>query len=455
MIETPKPILRCAVYTRKSNADGLEQDYNSIDSQRDAGHAYIASMRAEGWTAVNDDYDDPAYSGGNMERPALQRLLRDIEQGKIDIVVVYKIDRLTRSLTDFSKMIDVFDSHKVSFASVTQQINSASSMGRLMLNVLLSFAQFEREITGERIRDKITASKKKGLWMGSIPSLGYDVKDKRLVINKEEAKSVNYIFRRFIELDGSTSQMVKELQQKNITSKPWLSKQGKHKPGKVLDKSGLYKILHNRTYLGELRHKEQWYTNTHKAIIEKPLWDEAHEVLKHNHHTRGNHLRSKIPFLLKGIVFAKDGRAMTTTTTNKKKNGRRYRYYMHTLMNKQYAAASSMPRIPAAELESAVVKQLHDILKSPTVIQQTAIASKAFDDSIDEAQATVAMLHVGKVWSQLFPDEQSRIVKMLVDKIIVDSDNIELHLRNNGIQELAHEFTPVKKLTLEARSQHA
>ncbi len=455
MTETLRPVLRCAVYTRKSNADGLEQDYNSIDSQRDAGHAYIASMRAEGWTAVNDDYDDPAYSGGNMERPALQRLLQDIKDGKIDIIIVYKIDRLTRSLTDFSKMIDVFDSHKVSFASVTQQINSASSMGRLMLNVLLSFAQFEREITGERIRDKITASKKKGLWMGSIPPLGYDVKDKRLVINKDEAKSVNYIFRRFIELNGSTSQMVKELQQKNIISKPWISKQGKHKPGKVLDKSGLYKILHNRTYLGELRHKEQWYTNTHKAIIGKTLWDKAHEVLKHNHHTRGNHLRSKIPFLLKGMVFAKDGRAMTTSTTNKKRSGRRYRYYIHTVMKKEYAAASDIPRIPAAELESAVVKQLHDILKSPTVIQQTAIASKAFDDTIDEAQATVAMLHLDKVWSQLFPDEQSRIVKMLVNRVIVDSDNIELHLHNNGIQKLAREFATIKQSSLEVSNGYA
>ena len=441
MSHITNPRLRCAVYTRKSTADGLEQDYNSIDAQKDAGHAYIASQRAEGWTAVDEEYDDPAYSGGHMERPALQRLLRDIECGKIDIIVVYKIDRLTRSLTDFSKMVDVFDKHQVSFVSVTQQINSASSMGRLMLNVLLSFAQFEREITAERVRDKVTASKQKGFWMAGKPPLGYDIKDRRLVINESEANTVRNIFSRFIALRGTTSTLVKELQQAGIKSKSWTSSQGVHKPGRLIDKSVIYRILHNRTYLGEMKDKDQWYQDKHEAIITQNLWDNAQAILKHNYRTRGNHQRSRIPFLLKGIVFAKDGRALTTTSTHKKGVGRRYRYYVHTPMIKEHAGASSLPRIPAADLETAVITQLRDILKSPDVMQHAAAESEHLGDNFDEAQATVAMTQLSTVWDQLFPEEQHRIIYLLIDKILVDRSHIELHLHQHGIPTLARELT--------------
>lgn len=216
MSEVLKRRMRCAVYTRKSSEEGLDQEYNSIDAQRDAGHAYIASQRAEGWIAVADDYDDPAFSGGNMERPALKRLMADIEAGKIDVIVIYKIDRLTRSLADFSKMVEVFERQGVSFVSVTQQFNTTTSMGRLMLNVLLSFAQFEREVTGERIRDKIAASKRKGMWMGGIPPIGYDVANRRLIPNEAEAKTIAHIFQRFVEL-GSTTKLVKELRLDGVT----------------------------------------------------------------------------------------------------------------------------------------------------------------------------------------------------------------------------------------------
>jgi len=294
--------LRCAVYTRVSTDEGLDQEYNSIDAQRDAGHAYIASQRAEGWIPVADDYDDPAYSGGNMERPALKRLLADIEAGRIDIVVVYKIDRLTRSLTDFSKMIELFERHGVSFVSVTQQFNTTNSMGRLMLNILLSFAQFEREVTGERIRDKIAASKKKGLWMGGIPPLGYDVKDRRLVVNEHEAKTVRHIFRRFVQL-GSATLLVKELRLDGVTSKSWVTQSGRVREGKPIDKSLIYKMLNNRVYLGEIKHKEQWYKGEHPPIIDKPLWDQVQVILETNWRKRANAIRGKVPFLLKGLVF--------------------------------------------------------------------------------------------------------------------------------------------------------
>jgi site-specific DNA recombinase len=439
MSDEIKKRLRCAVYTRKSTDEGLDQEYNSIDAQRDAGHAYIASQRAEGWTPVERDYDDPAYSGGNMDRPAMKQLLCDIEEGKIDVVVVYKIDRLTRSLADFSRMIEVFERQSVSFVSVTQQFNTTTSMGRLMLNVLLSFAQFEREVTGERIRDKITASKKKGLWMGGIPPLGYDVKDRCLVINPMEAKTIQHIFKRFTEL-GSATLMYKELLLDGVTTKSWTTQDGKYRPGKPINRGLIYKILQNRTYLGELRHKEQWYSGKHDAIIERKLWNDVHSILATNAHKRGNHTRAKVPFLLKGLVFGEDGRALTTWSSVKKKSGRRYRYYISSRDNKEFTGASGLPRIPAAELEAAVIEQIRGILKAPPITQQVAADVDKNGQTMDEAQVTVALHQIDHVWEQLFPDEQSRIVKLLVEKIIVTPDNIDIRLLANGVERLALEI---------------
>ena len=236
---TPKK--RCAVYTRKSTDEGLDQEYNSLEAQRDAGLAFIASQRHEGWIAVDDGYDDGGYSGGNMERPGLRRLMIDIEAGKIDTVVVYKIDRLTRSLPDFAKLVDVFDRHGVSFVAVTQQFNTTTSMGRLTLNILLSFAQFEREVTGERIRDKIAASKRKGMWMGGVPPLGYDVENRRLVPNEREARLIRHIFQRFVEL-GSSTALFNELKLQGVTSKAWTTQDGKVREGKPIDKGMIYKF---------------------------------------------------------------------------------------------------------------------------------------------------------------------------------------------------------------------
>jgi len=430
--------LRCAVYTRVSTDEGLDQEYNSIDSQRDAGHAYIASQRAEGWIPVADDYDDPAYSGGNMDRPALKRLLTDIEAGRIDIVVVYKIDRLTRSLTDFSKMIELFERHGVSFVSVTQQFNTTNSMGRLMLNILLSFAQFEREVTGERIRDKIAASKKKGLWMGGIPPLGYDVKDRRLVINEREARTVRHIFRRFVQL-GSTTLLVKELRLDGVTSKSWVTQSGRMREGKPIDKSLIYKMLNNRVYLGEIKHKEQWYKGEHPPIIDKALWDQVQAILETNWRKRANAIRGKVPFLLKGLVFGSDGRAMSPYHT-KNRYGRRYRYYQPQRDAKEHAGASGLPRLPAADLESAVMEQIRAILRSPQMVEEAARRAVRLDPTLDEAQVTVAMTRMDEIWEQLFPDEQARIVKLLVEKVMVSPNDIEVRLRPNGIERLALEF---------------
>jgi site-specific DNA recombinase len=316
-----KPRKRCAVYCRVSSDERLDQEFNSIDAQKEAGQAYIASQRAESWIPVADDYDDPGYSGGNTERPALRRLLADIETGKIEIVVVYKIDRLTRSLADFSKMVEVFERHGVSFVSVTQQFNTTTSMGWLMLNVLLSFAQFEREVTGERIRDKIAAAKRKGMWMGGVPPLGYDVRDRQLVINEREAAVVRRIFEEMLTL-GSTTQIAASLNAEGLTTKAWTTQEGQTRNGTRFDKKYLYKLLRNRLYLGELSHKGNWYPGAHLAIIDPGLWGRVHEVLAQDAHTRSvaTRIRSRTDALLRGLLYAPTGERMYPTYS--RKNGR-------------------------------------------------------------------------------------------------------------------------------------
>lgn len=439
MSDILKRRMRCAVYTRKSSEEGLDQEYNSIDAQRDAGHAYVASQRAEGWIPVADDYDDPAFSGGNMERPGLKRLMADIEAGKIDVVVIYKIDRLTRSLADFSKMVEIFERQGVSFVSVTQQFNTTTSMGRLMLNVLLSFAQFEREVTGERIRDKIAASKRKGMWMGGVPPLGYDVENRRLVPNPQEAKLIRNIFTRFVEL-GSSTKLVKELKLDGVTSKAWTTQDGKVREGKTIDKGLVYKLLGNRTYLGELRHKDQWYKAEHLPIVDQTVWDSVHAILATNGRSRANATRATTPFLLKGIVFGHDGRALTPWHSTKKTTGKRYRYYLPMRDIKEHAGASGLPRMPAAELESAVLDQLRNILRAPNLLSDLVPQAKKLDPTLDEAKVTVAMTRLDLIWDQLFPAEQTRIVKMLIEKVIVSPSDLEVRLRTNGIEQLVQEL---------------
>jgi DNA invertase Pin-like site-specific DNA recombinase len=439
MSDVLKRRMRCAVYTRKSSEEGLDQEYNSIDAQRDAGHAYIASQRAEGWIPVADDYDDAAFSGGNMERPGLKRLMADIEAGKIDVIVVYKIDRLTRSLADFSKMVEVFERQGVSFVSVTQQFNTTTSMGRLMLNVLLSFAQFEREVTGERIRDKIAASKRKGMWMGGVPPLGYDVENRRLVPNPQEAKLIRHIFTRFVEL-GSSTKLVKELKLDGVTSKAWTTQDGKVRDGKPIDKSLVYKLLGNRTYLGELRHKEQWYQAEHLPIVDQTVWDSVHAILATNGRSRANATRATTPFLLKGIVFGHDGRALTPWHSTKKTTGKRYRYYLPMRDLKEHAGASGLPRMPAAELESAVLDQLRNIMRAPNLLSDLVPQAKKLDPTLEEAKVTVAMRRLDLIWDQLFPGEQTRIVKLLIEKVIVSPSDLEVRLRANGIEQLVREL---------------
>ena len=436
---------RCAVYCRVSSDERLDQEFNSIDAQKEAGHAYIASQRAEGWIPVADDYDDPGYSGGNTDRPALKRLLADIERGLIDIVVVYKIDRLTRSLADFAKMVDVFDLHDVSFSAVTQQINSATSMGRLMLNVLLSFAQFEREVTSERIRDKIAAAKRKGMWMGGVPSIGYDVVNRQLVVNDAEAAVVRRIFEEMLTI-GSPTQIAANLTAEGITTKAWTTQEGQTRSGTRIDKKYLHKLLRNRIYLGELSHKGNWYPGAHPPIIDRALWDKVHAVLAKDSHARSveTKIRSRTDALLRGLLYAPSGERMYPTYSSKR--GHKYHYYVSKSESRFGAPGKSFARLPAPEIEAAVVAQIRTVLTSPESIASVVRHIQRNGAQIDEATTVMAMGRLNDVWDQLFPVERYRIANLMIERIdlvhVGEVQGIKVKWRELGWDALIGEFAP-------------
>ena len=419
--------LRCAVYTRKSSEEGLEQEFNSLHAQREACEAYVASQKAEGWLLVPDRYDDGGFSGGTLERPALQRLLRDIEGGRVDIVVVYKIDRLSRSLMDFSRLVEVFDRHGVTFVSITQAFNTTTSMGRLTLNILLSFAQFEREVIGERIRDKFAASRRKGMWMGGHPPLGYDVRERRLAVNEAEADTVRSIFRRFLTV-GSATILARTLAAEGTTTKR----------GRAIDKGDLYKILNNRVYVGEAVHKGVAYPGEHDAIIERDLWDKVHAILAENARTRSAHTRAQTPALLKGLVFGPTGCAMTPTHTRRR--GRLYRYYVSQTVLKYGARACPVGRVPAGEIEAAVIDQLRAVFRQPEIVAGTWKAARAHADDITDADARAALQQLDPLWDELFPAEQARIVALLVERVDIGTEGLNMRLRVDGLGGLACEM---------------
>jgi site-specific DNA recombinase len=429
-----KPIvrkLRCAVYTRKSSEEGLEQEFNSLDAQREACEAYIASQKPEGWVLVPDHYDDGGISGATLERPALRRLLADIETKRVDVVVVYKIDRLSRALMDFAKLVEVFDRNNVTFVSVTQSFNTTTSMGRLTLNILLSFAQFEREVIGERIRDKFAASRKKGMWMGGFVPLGYDVKDRKLIVNKGEADTVRMIFERFTKIGSATALML-ALRTEGVTGKR----------GKLIDKGYLYKLLNNRVYVGEAVHKGTAYTGEHQAIIDRALWDRVHAVLRESPRKRAANTRAQTPSVLKGLIFGPTGRAMTPAHT--RKGGKLYRYYVSTDVLKRDAEAYTVRRVPAAEIESAVVDQLRGLLRSPEIIIATWRATRQSMDGIDEAEVREALQRLDPLWDELFPAEQARIVQLLVERVDVSPDGADIRLRTEGLTNLVADLRAVR-----------
>ena len=419
--------LRCAVYTRKSSEEGLEQEFNSLHAQREACEAFIASQRSEGWVLVRDQYDDGGISGGTLDRPGLQRLLEDIEDGLVDVVVVYKIDRLSRSLADFAKLVEVFDRNGVTFVSVTQSFNTTTSMGRLTLNILLSFAQFEREVIGERIRDKVAASKARGMWMGGKVPLGYDVRDRKLVVNEAEAARVRRVFELFAET-GSGIETVRRCRAEGITTRS----------GRPIDKGDVYKILHLRTYVGEVAHRGNVYPGEHAAIVSRALWDQVHALLQVSPRARATANRPQSPALLKGLIFGTDGRALSPT--HSRKNGRLYRYYVAQRALKGEADDGIVRRVSGGEIEAAVMTQLRALLRQPEVVVGTWVAAKVEDPDLTETDARTALARLEPLWDELFPAEQQRIVRSLVERVTVGLDGAEIRLRVEGLASLVRDL---------------
>jgi site-specific DNA recombinase len=378
MASPARSTIRCAIYTRKSTEEGLEQEFNSLDAQRESGEAYIKSQTHEGWECLPGHYDDGGFTGGNMERPALKRLLADIEAGKIDCVVVYKVDRLSRSLLDFARMMETFDKHHVSFVSVTQQFNTATSMGRLVLNVLLSFAQFEREIISERTRDKIAAARRKGKWAGGHPLLGYDIDPQgfKLVVNEDEAFRVRTIFDLYLEHQAMIP-VIKELDRRGWLNKRWTTRKGKERGGKPFTKTSLHKLLTNITYIGKIRYKSEIHDGEQQAIVDTAIWQRVQALLQRNGRTGGAAVRNKFGALLKGILCCVPcGCAMTPTHTTKDGN-KRYRYYVCSSAQKRGWHTCPSKSIPAGEIERFVVEQIKCIGKDPALLNETFAEARA------------------------------------------------------------------------------
>jgi len=438
MSEPVKQRVRCAIYTRKSSEEGLEQEYNSLDAQRDAAEAYILSQRHEGWILIPDTYDDGGFSGGTLERPGLKRLLEDIKTNRVDIVVVYKIDRLTRSLLDFAQLIGIFDQHKVSFVSVTQQFNTTTSMGRLVLNILLSFAQFERELTGERIRDKFLASKKRGMWMGGCPPLGYDVDNRKLIVNEKEATLVRRIFRRFITL-RSMSLLVRELRLEGICSKTFVTQEGKQRYGTPICKNQIYRTLRNRLYLGEMPHKGKSYPGLHDAIIDEKTWAQVQETLKESPHIRARRSASKTPALLQGLVYC-GGCNSIMTPTYTRKNGRLYRYYKSSHQLRGRIENCPTNCLSAGEIEGIVISQLLHVFANPDIIVSTWAAIREAGSDLTEQDVRRTLQKIVPVWKQLFPAEQTKLINLLIDRVTVSTKGIDIKFKTIGLENLAQDF---------------
>src|ERR1700735_2777026 len=423
-MEQSKPkIRRCAVYTRKSSEEGLEQEFNSLHAQREACEAFIRSQAGEGWRLIRTHYDDGGLSGATMERPPLQRLMVDIEQGLVDAVVVYKVDRLTRSLADFAKMVEVFDAQGVSFVAVTQQFNTTTSMGRLTLNVLLSFAQFEREVTGERIRDKIAASKRKGIWMGGCPSIGYDVHDRRLVVNQAEAATVRQIYQRYLKA-GSVPKLKKALDRDGVLSKIRVSRKGIRSGGQSFSRGALYELLSNPIYVGEIRHKRERHPGQHEAILERGLWEKVQKRLR-NRTARPTEPRTKVsPSPLAGKVFDETGEPLYVQAAVKDR--RQYRYYVSkALVRGSKVEGQRGWRVPGPELERAVAIAARSILDDKAAFLEAAQVAGMGDADINQIFTLVAELR-----ERLLAERQrSTALVELVEKAVLTDEGIRLGLK--------------------------
>jgi len=498
--DTPQTVVRCAIYTRKSTDEGLEQEFNSLDAQRESAEAYIASQRSEGWTCLAERYDDGGFSGGNTERPALKRLLTDVQAGRIDCVVTYKVDRLSRSLMDFTKIMEILDRHQVSFVSVTQQFNTTSSMGRLTLNILLSFAQFEREIIAERTLDKMSAARKKGKWVGGVPILGYDIAPGggRLLVNPEEAARVRTMFDIYLR-EESLLDTARELNARGWTLKLWTNQKGQKRGGGSFNKNNVFRLLTNMVYIGKVNYKGGVYEGEHEAIVDEAQWRRVQDILRRNGQTGGVKVRNKYGALLKGILYCVPCNAAMVHAMTAKKGCRRYRYYVCSSAQKRGWDTCPSKSVPAIEAEDFVV---HQIMRLATdekllaaVVEQAAkqsharrtelqidlhetqtrlradlelIAALAIDtpgylelrerigglekrvtalksdiaavdrSSLSLAEAAMALDGFTSLWEALKPKERVRVVHLLVERIGYDGrkGSLSITFRPCGIEAL-------------------
>lgn len=429
-MDSKNKTLRCAIYTRKSSEEGLEQDFNSLDAQREACEAYIKSQQHEGWVLVEKQYNDGGFSGGTLERPALKKLLADIEAGKVDIVVVYKVDRLTRSLMDFSKIVELFDRQEASFVSITQHFNTTTSMGRLTLNILLSFAQFEREVTGERIRDKMLASKKKGMWMNGVAPLGYLNKDRTLELDEENAGKIKLIFDKYLELESVHSLKTCLEEQKIMT-----------KTGKNFAKGHLYKILENKTYIGKIEHKGKVYEGLHEAIINEDIFNRTQKILSANRIKNNSSTDKKNPSLLAGKLFDDKKNYMSPIHSNTR--NRKYRYYLsQAIIQHRRQDAGTVSKIPAGEIEKVVIQKIKDFVSNPNNIQPLLKESN---------------IHKQKALLNNIADKiDNQFIRTILSKVVIYKEKIEIMICKNQLlkvlEALAYNIDVPEELKEETKS---
>ncbi len=409
-LELKSKTLKCAIYTRKSSEEGLEQDFNSLDAQREACEAYIKSQQHEGWVLVEKQYNDGGFSGGTLERPALKKLLTDIETGKVDIVVVYKVDRLTRSLMDFSKIVELFDKQNASFVSITQHFNTTTSMGRLTLNILLSFAQFEREVTGERIRDKMAASKKKGMWMNGTGPLGYVNENRTLKIDEENAEKIKLIFEKFLELKN-INQLKIYLEENNI----------KTKSNKNFYKGHLYRILSNKTYIGKITHKEKVYDGLHEGIVDEEVFNNVQKILSTNKVSQSSSIGKKSSSLLAGKLFDDKNNYMSPSHSNTR--NRKYRYYVsQAVIQHRRQDAGTISKIPAGEIEKVVTQEIKEFVSNQNNIQPM------LQDSNIHKQKTLLNNIAGKIDTQF--------IRTILSKVVIHKEKVEITIYKNQLLKI-------------------
>jgi len=402
--------VRCAIYTRKSTEEGLEKEFNSLEAQRVSGESYGMSRKFEGWVVIEKRYDDGGYSGGSMKRPALQELLRDIRRKQVDCVIVYKIDRLSRSLMDFAKVLELFNDYGVVFVAVSQSFDTTSTAGRLMLNIMISFAQYEREMTIDRVKDKVEASKKKGMWLGGTVPLGFDVKDKKLVINEEEAEVIKHIFARFKELK-SIGLLTKELNSQGYRTKMYVKKTGTYGGG-LYRVAGLRLIITNPIYMGKIRHKDKIYQGKHEGIIEEEMWNEAQTLIKSRAYIEAKYEEG----LLKGKIRCQACNIGMTSTYTKKKSNKRYRYYVCNKHIKEKNCPSKNRTIAAGEVERIVIEKVRHI------------NAKRGSKTLEE------------IWENLFPIKQEEIMKKLLKNVWVRENGIEICVGGKELEEIREEY---------------